>query len=77
MNPQQILDRANRAKELLEHPAFRECLAEIEANLVSQWLVSGPDDYDVRERAYQRLQAIRDIQAQVKLFMDEAKLAKR
>ena len=77
MNRQQILDRAQRAKELLESAAFRECLEEMEARLCDQWRTSKPDDYDIRERAYMRLQAIWDIRAQVKLFVDEAELAKR
>jgi hypothetical protein len=76
-NKQAIIARAQRAAELLEHPAFRECLEELEARFVDQWKSSRPDGYEERERAYGRLQAVWDIRAQVKLFMDEAKLAKR
>jgi len=61
-------ERADRATELFESEVWEEAYAELKNSLHAAWEASRPDDYEGRERAYNRLQALMDMRAQLQTF---------
>jgi hypothetical protein len=50
-------NRGERAAAIMRDPLVAEALEEIRTSYIEGWSNSGPQDADVRERAYHMLQA--------------------
>ena len=61
MTPAETIDRATRAKQLLDDPLLREAFAEIERLAFEEFLASGHDADALRRACQDRITAIRNV----------------
>jgi hypothetical protein len=64
--------RSRRAKELLDDPFLEHVLGQLELKYVEAWRTSNLSDYDIRDQAYQRLQALYEFRADLELIATES-----
>ena len=62
-NQRMALDRAAKAKSLLESELFREVMDGLETDLIEAWKNSPPNDADSRERAWMAVNVLRNIRS--------------
>jgi len=74
LNPQH---RASLAAQVLENEAYAEAYAAIERDLTTQWACTTPPAAQLRERLYERLQALKDVKGQLESFLATGALPKR
>jgi hypothetical protein len=73
---QQVLRRAERARELLDEPLLREALEAIEAQCFEDWRTTTPRDVDSRERLWLMLQLGRRFRQHLESHIESGRLAK-
>lgn len=64
--------RSRRAKEILDDPFLEHVLGQLELKYVEAWRTSNLSDYDIRDQAYQRLQALYEFRADLELIATES-----
>lgn len=64
--------RSRRAKDLLDDPFLEHVLGQLELKYVEAWRTSNLNDYDIRDQAYQRLQALYEFRADLELIATES-----
>lgn len=69
MNPN---ERARLAGEILRNEVFTEAFRTLEQALIGEWKASLPEKWKDREATYMKLQALMDIEAQLRNFVDTA-----
>ena len=65
-------ERSRRAKQLLDDPFIEHVLGRLELKYVETWRTSNLSDYDIRDQAYQRLQALYEFCADLELIATES-----
>jgi hypothetical protein len=65
-------ERSRRAKELLDDPFIEHVLGQLELKYVEAWRTSGLNDYDIREQAFTRLQALYEFRADLEVIATES-----
>lgn len=68
--------RSERASELLDDPLIQHVLDMMELKYVDAWRSSGYGDTDIRDQAYQRLQALHEFRADLEMFATESAIRK-
>jgi hypothetical protein len=76
MTDEELLVRANRAKEVLDNPLLIEALAHYEQEITSQWKASPLRDVEGRERLRLMLAAHEHFQSYLTSTMEAGKLAR-
>lgn len=66
---------ANRAKEVLENPAFEGAFGLIEQELVDAWKTSPQRDEEGRQRIFVALTMLRRVKASLQTTLETGKLA--
>ena len=69
--------RASLAQQILTNEAWEEAFATIERGLTAQWATTTPPAAQLRERLYERLQALKDVKGQLESFLATGALPKR
>lgn len=69
------MDRAAKAKALIEDEMLAGAFAELENALVVAWKDSPPRDSDGRERAWQAIQLVGKVQEALRQTMDAGSMA--
>lgn len=64
------MDRAQRAQLLITDDFFLEEIDKLKAGCTQQFENSRPEDYDIRESAYQRLKVINEIYSHFESIAD-------
>ena len=65
------------AAQILENEAWDEAYTQLESALVDNWKASEPDAWKVRESIYERLQALKDVRAQLETFLATGQFARK
>lgn len=65
----------NRAKEVLENPAFIAAFDDTEKEVIEQWTTSPARDAEGREKLYTYLMLLRKVKAHLSSSLDTGKLA--
>lgn len=76
MTDEELLVRANRAREALENPVLQEALDHYEQELVLAWKKSPQRDQDGRERLHLMLTAHRAFREYLENTLESGKLAR-
>jgi hypothetical protein len=76
MSDEELLVRANRAKEALENPLVQEALDHYEQEIVSQWKASPLRDADGREKLRLMLEAHKHFKTFLTSTLESGALAK-
>lgn len=76
MTDEELLVRANRAREALENPVLIEALEHYEQEITSQWKQSPLRDVDGRERLRLMLAAHEHFKTYLHSTLESGKLAK-
>lgn len=76
MTDDQLLIRANRAKEALENPVLIEALEHYEKEMVKAWMTSPQRDAEGRERLFLMLSAHRAFREYLENTLESGKLAR-
>ena len=74
-DPQEDVNRANRAKLLLEDPLFKEGFDTLEKQLIDAWLATHPRDAVGRENAFRMVHAHRKVRDLLLICMSNGKVA--
>lgn len=69
------MDRAAKAKALIEDEMLAGAFAELESALTQAWKESQPRDNDGRERAWQAIQLVGKVREALRQTMDAGHLA--
>jgi len=65
-------ERSRRASELLDDPFLQHVLDALELKYVEAWRTSALNDYDIRDQAYQRLNALHEFRADLEMIATES-----
>ena len=65
----------NRAKEVLDNPAFIAAFDDTEKEVIEQWTTSPARDAEGREKLYTYLMLLRKVKAHLSTSLDTGKLA--
>ena len=71
------LDRAARARAILEDDLVVEAFARLERRLHGNWAGSAAGDHDQREQAYRALRALQDFKAEFARLLSDGQVAER
>lgn len=71
------VDRAERARKIVEDPLVAEAFASLEKQVVEVWLGTKGDESEERDRAYVMGRLIRNLKEHFEAQMVEGKAAKR
>lgn len=66
-----------RAAATLDDPVLAQGFARLEQDLIAAWRGSRPNDREVREQLYLRLGALDAIREELRLIVEEGRLAER
>lgn len=75
MTPEEELQRANAAREILNSPLWVQAFADIERALLSGIARSAFTDEKLREKLCQRLACLHDVRAQLETHIDTGRMA--
>ncbi len=70
------LERADRAKEMLESPIFKAVFEDIKAGLVGRLIASPFGDSDEHHQITLALQALNSVKTQFQRYVSDASIAK-
>ena len=65
------------AAQILENEAWGEAYEQLESALIEGWKASEPDAWKAREGLYERLQALKDVRAQLETFLATGQFARK
>ncbi len=71
------LERANRARAILEDELVAEIFDRMERRLVEAWAASGPSEMGIREESYRGLRALQDFRSEFERLLRDGKVAER
>ncbi len=71
------LERANRARAILEDALVAEVFDRMERRLVEAWAASGPGEMAVREDSYRSLRALQVFRSEFERLLSDGKVAER
>ena len=71
------LERAARARAIVEDELVVEVFARLESRLIEGWAASRPDEAAAREEAYRSLRALQDFKAAFERLLSDGKVAER
>lgn len=72
-----VLERANRARAILEDELVAEIFDRMERRLVEAWAASGPAEMAVREDSYRSLRALQNFRSEFERLLSDGKVAER
>jgi hypothetical protein len=75
MTPEQVTDRAEQAKRLLENKLLTDAFAAIEAKWIAALFNSQYGDSTTREHCYRNVAAVREVRAQLAQYVNDGKIA--
>lgn len=75
MNIEERVYNGNRAKEVLENEAFQQAFADIEEEVIKQWMDSPARDSEGREKLFVYLHQLRKVKAHLTTTLETGKLA--
>lgn len=75
MTPEQEINRARQAAEVLENEAFQAAFQQIEQEIVEQWKNAPARDTDGRERLWTMLQLLQKVKQTLEASMQAGHLA--
>lgn len=70
LTDQEILERAQHAKRILDDDLFKETILAIEENIIAEWRSTEPLGYEKREAAYAKIRSLNAIVSQIRNVMD-------
>jgi predicted phosphoribosyltransferase len=70
-------ERGQRAAVLLNNETLIEAFTALEARYTSDWKNSKVDEVDKRNQSYANLTALEDLKTQLRLFVDDGKIASK
>ena len=62
MSPEKELERAARAKALIENELLKEAFTLMRENLIASWETSKAMDQDAREKAWQMMKVVNEVE---------------
>jgi hypothetical protein len=71
------LEKANRARAILEDELVSETFDRMERRLVETWSASAPSDMTAREESYRSLRALQNFRAEFERLISDGKVAER
>ena len=71
------MNYTNFAAEILRNEAWPHVYSVLETRLVEQWKNSPVDNWKLRERIYDQLQALRDVRQQLESIIAEGQFARK
>ena len=71
------LERANRARAILEDELVSEIFNRLERRLVETWAASAPSEGLMREESYRSLRALQNFRAEFERLLSDGKVAER
>lgn len=71
----QQVDRAVRARALIDQPMFAETLADLEASYIAKWRNTRSVDFESREANWHAVQAIADIRSALQRMIADGNVA--
>ncbi len=71
------LERAARARAIVEDELVVEVFARLESRLIEGWVASPPGETMAREEAYRSLRALHDFKAEFERLLSDGKVAER
>ena len=71
------LERANRARAIMEDELVSEIFDRMERRLVESWAASGPAEASAREDSYRGLRALQNFRAEFERLLSDGKVAER
>jgi hypothetical protein len=71
------MDRAQKARELLDNPLLQETLTKLRDNAVNAWAASGMMRSDEREAHFRMVRALDELRAELNRYIADADLARR
>lgn len=71
-----LVDRGNRAEQLLKSPAFAEALEDVENKVWEQFFATTADDPAARDVLYTHITALHNIKQTLEGFVEQGKLSK-
>lgn len=74
MNPQQVIDRAHKAAEVLNDPTLQKAFAGVREELVKRIEASAIGDASSHHSFAQQLQALREVQRQLARWVTDAEV---
>ncbi len=75
MEPRRAIERAVRARAILEDELVAQAFAAIERRAHDGWAHSRPEDRELRERAYRELRALQAFKAEFEKLIRDGRLA--
>ena len=69
------LERAARARAIVEDELVVEVFARLESRSIEGWAASAPGEAVAREEAYRSLRALRDFKAEFERLLSDGKVA--
>ena len=75
MSLREQMAQGQAARELLEHPAFQSACARLETDTVREWRESAPEDTELRQQAYYKLQALDALRRELRIALDNGQMA--
>lgn len=69
------INRGKEAQRLLSDPVLAEAFDAMRAECISSWETTSAEDKDGRERQFTQLMALRDLQARLRSFLTDGKIA--
>ncbi len=71
------VERANRARAILEDELIGEIFDRLERRLVESWAASAPGEGPMREESYRSLRALQNFRAEFERLLSDGKVAER
>ena len=65
------------AGQILENEVWQSAFVELERALMTEWATTTPPAAQLREKLYDRLQALKDVKGQLETFFATGALRKR
>jgi len=65
------------AGQILENEVWQSAFTELERALMTEWATTTPPAAQLREKLYDRLQALKDVKGQLETFFATGALRKR
>jgi hypothetical protein len=72
--PQEVVD-GNEAKRIIDSEVYKKAMQALADGYQGQWLNSKPEEVELRERAYMKMQILADFVAEVRTVMETGRMA--
>ena len=75
MTPERRQARGSEAQRIIEHPLVDGAMKALDAAYVETWRRSAASDAEARERAYVKMQVLKEFRAEFEALIDDGALA--